>query len=186
MLDFMPSQRILEEICGEVSPKVQYTVFPADPDFPSDSSKERWEETLRHFTTGLIYQIADNFMWAVEPVKKMKTQKIGLAPEAIQNALAYSPINTEPIVYGLFMGPKGVCHGFKDGGDFFRSEAVKEMFENKVWIKEFDEAIKGVSGWRIGVNRHIYPFSDIIEVDTKEGILYCVQLKSSLQINQNS
>ena len=64
--------------------------------------------------------------------------------------------------------------GLIDEGGYFKSEKTKKTFENKIPLTERH-------GRGVGINHYLYPHSDIIEVDTKEGVLYCVQFKSSLE-----
>src|SRR3990167_6451635 len=54
----------------------------------------------------------------------------------------------------------------------FEREDIKQRFENKIPLTEFD---MDVSSRRVGVRDYIYNLSDIIEVDTANGILFCVQ-----------
>ena len=60
---------------------------------------------------------------------------------------------------------------------FFKREDIKDKFENKVHPEEFEEGLKDLSGSRYGIHK-IFESSDEIEVNTKKGVLYCVQLKN--------
>ena len=77
-----------------------------------------------------------------------------------------------PFTYGLFIAINGICHGFQEGDRYFTREDIKQRFENKIPLTEFD---MDVSSRRVGVRDYIYNLSDIIEVDTANGILFCVQ-----------
>src|SRR3989339_105931 len=86
------------------------------------------------------------------------------------------PITT----YTLFQ--KGICYGFQDSGDYFKSEHTKRIYENKIPIIKNQSIENGLQRFRVGVTNFLYPYSDLIEVDTKKGVLYCIQLKESIEI----
>lgn len=178
-MQFMPSDRVLEEICGDREELIFYHTR-----IPSGLSQRQIEATLTLILVGAMNQIAENFGWGLGIQNRMNAQRVIVVWEALKNAIVYGSRNQAPVYYGLFLGDKGVCHGFKDEGDYFKSEDVKRRFENKDTITEFQqvpEEFSGFSGYRAGVNHHIYPYSDIIEVDTGEGVLYCVQYRRSLE-----
>lgn len=172
---FKPSKRILETICADNKLITQYTVFPPN------SSEEALEDTIRTGVSGLIYQVAEYYRWSLDIRKNMNTQRFGeVFGEALTNAISHGSKNKYLVFYGLFMGDKGVCHGFKDRGYFFRREDIKRKFESKEHPKEFNKGLEGFSGGKYGIDL-IFDSSDIIEVDTKKGVLYCVQFKENLR-----
>ncbi|GAI37326.1 unnamed protein product, partial [marine sediment metagenome] len=137
--------------------------------------------TIRTTVSGLLYQIAEYYRWALDITKNMNTQKVGeVFGESLTNAISHGSGNRYPVFYGLFMGDKGVCYGFQDRGDFFKRKDIKEKFENKEHPEEFNKGLEGLSGGKYGIDV-IFNSSDIIEVDIGEGILYCVQFKKSLK-----
>ena len=82
---------------------------------------------------------------------------------------------------GWFFGSKGICYGFYDGGDFFKDPKIKYQIENKIEFEKFDNNSRGMGGnENSGFNNHIYPYSNFIEVDSDNGILYCVQMKENI------
>ncbi len=173
----MPSERIIEEICTNPENLVkQYTIF----EFPKENSSTL-ETHLRSIFSGVSHQIAEFYHWGLDIKKNMITQKLQLVLEALTNSVAHSL--EKSIHYGLFLGDKGVCHGFRDFGDYFKSSIIKQKFENKEEVAKKDGITKGFSGCHAGVEHYLYPYSDTIEVDTNKGILYCVQLKKSLDKN---
>jgi len=174
MDEFMPSQRILEEICSDLTPIRQYFYIP------TALSKRKMEETCRGITCAVSNQIAEYYKWGVDIIENMETQKMVLIFDALLNSIFHGSKNVDPVSYGLFIGDKGVCHGFRDSGDYFKSEEIKRLFENKIPLTEFGIAEPGISGHSYGVRGYIYGYSDFIEVDTSKGVLYCVQLKKSL------
>lgn len=178
-MQFMPSDRVLEEICGDREELVFHYI-----EIPSGLSNKQIERTLRSILVGTIYQVAENFKWGLDVRGQMRTKKLLIVNEALKNAVVHGSRNQSSVQYGLFLGDLGVCYGFRDGGDYFRSEEVKRLFESKTPVTRFQrptEEFLRLSGWGAGVNKHIYPYSDIIEVDTGEGVLYCVQYKRSLE-----
>ena len=179
MTFFRPSQKVLETICdGELYS--QYITIPLE-----GQSNKTLEEGLTSFLNGLLYQIASHYRWNKVGKRldtEMNTQKIVIVWEAMTNAIAHGSKRKDPVTIGLFLGNKGACYGFKDSGDYFKRDEIKEIYENKQPIQNFGEAIEGLSGCHAGVNCYIFKNSDLIEVDTLEGVLYCVQLKSSLKV----
>jgi hypothetical protein len=83
------------------------------------------------------------------------------------------------LITGLFIGTKGVCYGFYDGGSFFKNYKIKERIESRHKFTEFDLNPRGGTLHK-GFNECIYPFSDMLEVDAEKGIMYAVQLKERL------
>ena len=175
MIDlFYPSKRILETICDEEIPITTYILFQ------TGRKKEQEEKLMRSFLTGLIYQIMDNYN-CITKINQIDTGKILSVPiEAIKNCFSHNPKQIEPIKFGLFMGSKGICYGFQDSGNYFKSKNTKKIYEHKIPIIKNQSIENGNQRFRVGVTNFIYPYSDLIEVDTKKGILYCVQLKESI------
>jgi len=165
---FMPSKKILEAICWDESAQRQYAIFPA----------KSGEAVLVSHLNGVRMQVEWLYRhWFKVDFDKINGNKMLVPWEALHNSWVHGSKNGEPFTYGFFVAKKGVCHGFQDGGGYFKSEKIKHQFENKIPLKKFD---KSVDGHRIGVNHHIYRDSDIIEVDTSKGILYCAQFISNL------
>ena len=81
--------------------------------------------------------------------------------------------------YGLFLGDKGLSQGFKDFGNYFKCEKTKEIWENKIPVKSTKNS--NFSGKGAGKKFMSIAF-DLIEVDTKKGILYCIQDFEKLKI----
>ena len=177
MIDlFYPSKRILETICDEEIPITTYTLFQ------KGMKKEQEEKLMKSFLTGLIYQIAENYNYSAK-INQIDTGKILSVPmEAIRNCYSHNPEQIEPIKFGLFMGSKGICYGFQDSGDYFKSQHTKRIYENKIPIIKNQSIENGLQRFRVGVTNFLYPYSDLIEVDTKKGVLYCIQLKESIEI----
>lgn len=177
MEEFLPSNNVLETICSKENNIIRfYTQFPAYTSFA------QFEYTLCSFIAGLSSQIAENFKWGPDPHKYLNGQRMMLVVDGLRNAMLHGSKNKSPVEYGLFMGDLGVCHGFRDAGNYFKSEKIKNIFENKTQITNFTESQDDdYETCHIGVNKNIYPHSDIIEVDNNAGILYCVQLKERLK-----
>jgi hypothetical protein len=129
--------------------------------------------------SGLFSRIQEYYKIGLEP-KRLSIQKVwNVFGEAAKNSVDHSLSGKEIFTIGYYFGDKGVCYGFNDGGDYFKNEKIKHQYENKIRITEFDQStLEDCS--QVGVNSHIYPYSDKIEVDSEKGILYCVQLKNSI------
>jgi len=171
----MPSRRILEKICNETNPNPirQYTYFP------TNFIPGKMHETINPFILGLIHQVAEHYSWEINLMENMDTQAIVLVADALSNAVVHGSKNVDPIIMGLFMGEKGVCYGFRDSGDFFKSEETKKIIENRVRMENFDNSslASDFECCNLGFNLNIYSNADYLEVDTEKGIFYCVQLK---------
>jgi hypothetical protein len=166
---FMPSKKILEAICWDKNSHRQYTTFPS----------ETPELGLSEYV-GLVIDQIKSFYYHhdVKNSDNLNTQIIGtLVFDALTNAQIHGSKKGTPFTHGLFIARKGICNGFKDEGDYFKSPEIKKQYENKLKIRKFDKT-KGHHG--IGVNLNIFPNSDLIEVDTKKGILYCAQYLDNL------
>jgi len=173
MDEFMPSRRVLEKICSNSTPVRNYTYFP------TNFNPDEMYKTFNPFIAGLIHQIAEHYQWDVNLMENMNTQAIVLVVDALSNAVVHGSKNRNPVIMGLFMGENGVCYGFRDSGDFFKSEKTKHILENKLNIEEFDKSALAseFECCNLGFKASIYPNVDDIEIDTKKGVFYCVQLK---------
>jgi len=171
---FMPSNKILEKICEKDELLCSYDIYPrGDGRFN--------EEMTKQFITKLSPVISDFYKinFVQEERSELSVQKIFyVAGESLKNCYDHGP-KDKAILFGLFLGNRGVCYGFQDGGDYFKSEKIKYQYENKVEITEFDQNILEENS-QDGVNLDIFPNSDLIEVDSFKGILYCVQLKENI------
>ena len=163
---FMPGKKILEAICWDKDSHRQYTVFPY----------ETPEIGLTEYV-GLVIDQIKSFYYHQFDVKNsdnLSAQIIGtLVFDALTNAQIHGSKKGTPFMHGLFIARKGICHGFKDEGDYFKSPEIKRQYEHKITIRKFDKSAKSHHG--IGVNINIFPNSDLIEVDAEKGVLYCAQ-----------
>jgi hypothetical protein len=167
---FMPSQRILEVIC-DPNPLYSYEVYKRQ------EPQRLREELLRSFMSGIHARIAGFYKVSFDAHRLRGSCILSVAGEAMKNCLDHGPQDKE-VVFGMFLGKEGVCYGFNDGGDYFKQEAVKKQYESKTPLTNLREQTE--DNYRHGVNWFIFPESDLIEVDTTKGILYCVQLKDRL------
>lgn len=164
---FTPSKKILEAICLDEKPMIHYSTVT--PQMAND---------LNPFMSGLLAEIAGYYRFFPE-YGGWNTQVAGqIANEIISNAYNHGP-KGKPIEFSLFLGKKGICYGVRDEGKFFKRKRTKEKFEKKSPITKFDK--NDVGGHRGGINRFVFPYSDMIEVDTSKGILYCVLFKKRLK-----
>jgi len=166
---FMPSKNVLEKICSQGNPLVHYDIYVNK------------EKDYSVFITGLFSEICNFYRIGLNEVTKSRLsfQKvIYVYSEAIKNWVDHAPKESD-LVAGLFLGDFGVCYGFKDKGNYFKNKKIKYQYENKIEITEFDQnTLKTCC--QSGVNEYLYPNSDIIEVDSKKGVLYCVQFKKNI------
>lgn len=164
---FTPSKKMLEAICLDEEPMIHYSII--SPQMAND---------LNSFMCGLLAEIANYYRFF--PIyNEWNTQVAGqIACEIISNAHNHGP-KGKPIEFGLFLGKKGICYGVRDEGKFFKLQKTKEQFEKKILVTKFDE--NDVGGYRVGINRFVFPYSDMIEVDKGKGILYCVLFKKRLK-----
>ncbi len=184
---FRPPQSILEQICRDQKEGlvVRYHIIPNQTE-TADTSKRiilTMEDIIRMEVSSLTHSVAEYFFWDVDIEKYMDRQKFGaMVIEPLKNAMSHGAKPGDPIVIGIFLGDDGVCLGFWDGGDYFKSEETKKLFESR---KKPEQRGKKtcVSGSHLGVG-WIYHYTDIIEVDTETGILYLAQLKKNLALNE--
>ena len=177
---FKPSKQFLEKICkDEGDLATLYFVIP----IKKETSERSIEDTLAMVTLGMYNVTAEYYRWGLNIKENMHTQKFGgLAVHALENSIVHGSKEGDIVIDGLFLGTEGLCHGFRDCGDYFKSEEIKRMFENRVTISSSGVETH-ISGCGIGVDG-IYEYADEIQVDTKKGILYCLQYKKNLARNK--
>ncbi len=110
------------------------------------------------------------------PQNSFNNQEAGtLIVEALTNACRHgSKRQNDEVIFGLFLGRKGACYGFKDKGTYFKKPENKTRYEKKQLLEKAKGAGTGLT----------FDYSDIIEVDTKEGVLYCTQFLERLKKTQ--
>lgn len=138
------------------------------------------------FIEGLLHQIG-SFYFGLKGIDFINSQSIGMVVyEGLKNARWHGSRGVEPYQFGLFLGQSGACYGFRDVGKYFKDPETKRIFENKIPIVSFDKTFANLEGsndapgFEAGVNRFLFPESDLIEVDTGKGVLYLVQSKERL------
>jgi hypothetical protein len=104
-----------------------------------------------------------------------------LTLEALDNGMVHGTKRKQYCNLGLFFGKKGLCFGFQDPGYYYKQKEVKAALESKTSqiIKSDSNALS--HGY--GIRRHIYHYSDHISVDTRTGVLYCVQMLDRLRLD---
>ncbi len=175
---FKPSKNVLEMICSEGEMFLaSYEVFPF-------SSQREMHELLVLYCTGIFEKIIhvykdEGIALSEEAKRRLNYQGINnVIGELFKNWIDHSPEDST-LFTGSFFGLKGVCYGFQDGGEFFKSSEIKKQLENKILFEKFNLSSRG-DNCHSGFNQHIFPDSDFIEVDSEKGILYCVQFKKNL------
>lgn len=168
----MPSKNVLEKICSEgENLLISYETYI--------NSQEGSPDPV--FAAGLFSKICAFYRIELSEINesRLSVQKVyNVYGEASKNCINHGS-KTEEFSIGLFLGDLGVCYGFKDKGDYFKSEKIKHQYENKIKITEFNSNFFGET-CHYGINDHIFPNSDLIEVDVEKGILYCVQFKENI------
>ncbi|MBI2004467.1 hypothetical protein HYS72_03320 [Candidatus Pacearchaeota archaeon] len=170
---FKPSKKTLEIICEGDELASGYENYKR-------GSHRFNEENVTNFIKKLYCSISEFYkMNSPEKQSRLAKQKIfNVSGEAFKNCYHHGPKNKE-VFFGLFLGNRGVCYGFNDGGDYFKNEKIKKQYENKIEITAFDKKTLK-ENFQCGINELLFPNSDIIEVDSKKGILYCVQFKENI------
>jgi hypothetical protein len=174
---FKPSRKVLEMICSKSNkPLIQYEIYPFGEDMGMFETSFLGEVGL--YEKIIHYYNDEGMSLSMEGKSRLNYQGIHhVFGETTKNWLDHSPENLN-LTVGLFFGDKGVCYGFNDGGDFFRNHEVKNQLENKIFFKEFDQNSRGDTS-HVGFSL-LYEDADFIEVDSKKGILYLVQLKKNI------
>lgn len=172
---FKPSKKMLERICSNEelgnNPLVHYQII-----------ENQFNGLNKMFVTGLLSKIYSYYDINHDEESRMRldVQTAALLfSEGVKNGLDHSEKGKEIMTVGIFFGDKGLCYGFNDGGDYFKSEEIKNQYEKRKKVTVFDEKTLKTN-FQSGVNDFIFPYSDIIEVDNKKGILYCAQFKVNL------
>lgn len=169
---FKPSKKILEVICGQRAPLTVYEIYHRS------KSKIMQERQIQSFFSGLSARLCEFYKINLndETRRQLGIQQVWeVSGEMLKNCFDHGPKDKD-IWFGLFLGNKGVCYGFQDGGDYFKDNKIKYQYENKIKVTKFDENPLR-DNCQSGVNEFIYYFADIIEVDSEKGVLYGVQLK---------
>lgn len=172
---FKPSKKVLEFICGQKAPLTAYEIYSRS------KSKLMQEEQITLFFSGLSARLCEFYKINLndETRRQLGVQQVWeVSGEMLKNCFDHGPKDKE-ILFGLFLGHKGVCYGLQDGGDYFKNDKIKHQYENKIRITEFDKNPLR-DNCQSGVNDFIYRFADMIEVDSEKGIFYCVQLRKNI------
>jgi hypothetical protein len=182
---FELSDKLIEEIeYTQLGEQYEITVFPNRLLFGALSAVEYAIAGYYNLKYGLLnkpeeYQDVDEQLGDTQMIFH----------EALVNAIWHGANNEHPVKTAIFLGEKGVCFGFYDGGDYFKREDIKEIWEAKKRSQiDLNVTHRGKSDGQICANSpmggggsyHLFRDSDIIEVDTNRGILYCVRYLSSI------
>lgn len=173
---FKPSGKILEKICENKKKLVHnYLVIPRK------FSDKSTEDLVRAYNPALGNFVGEFYNLGLEPMEEFDySQFLDLFREGITNAIAHGSEKTDKVIYGLFLGDKGICQGFRDFGDYFKLKEIKQKWENKIPIPSTKNS--NFSGYGVG-DKIIYSLSDFINIDIEKGILYCGQTHERLEIH---
>ena len=175
----------------EISLEIGHNLPGAEPSLKSTSSYRIFtpQTELNSFMTGVLGEILGFYSsnWDLSKTNptewNAKNRGWYIVLEALKNGLVYG--NRERVEFGMFLGTKGACFGFRDYGDYFKSPEIKGKWESrqfeglarKVQTRLRVGHVESGGGNGLGI---IDKNSDIIRVDEKEGILYLVQLEKRL------
>jgi len=140
------------------------------------------------FSKDLEHSVVCSVMWTLDNyynIRKIPIQ-IGyqhnnLVLEIIKNSRWHggSKDNNETYL-GLFFDNEKFILGCYDGGDYFKKEETKEIWENKKELKEFHKSNQHGIGYHFGYN-YFKDKLDEIRIDTKNGVFYgIVNIKNYL------
>ena len=133
------------------------------------------ESLFRALSSGVLSTISNfYFLESYDNFNFKRFSKIYV--EGIKNSLQHGSLDSPFVTYSLFLGDRGLCHGFWDSGNYFKSTDVKNLWENKIPIKSTKKNPSGLG------NPMIYNASDLIFVNAEKGILYCAQSHENLKI----
>lgn len=111
--------------------------------------------------------------------KEMINRGYNVLMEALYNAIVHGAKNIGDVSRALFLGPLGFAQGFHDGGDFFATDGIEKYFKmggpiikSTAMPKHFTHRGGNVGG---GITS-IRAFSDYVEINKQERILYTVNL----------
>jgi len=172
---FKPSEKVLDMICSDG--KKVLSMYGL---YPFGTYDEMMAPSTLHFVgvhERIVHFYGDDLRGEDSRLNTQATSDIVL--ELFYNWATHSADGTD-FFSGLFLGDLGICHGLKDE-NFFKKPEIKNQLENRILFKEFakNPRDKGTS-CHYGYNYHVFPNSDFIEIDSKKGILYCVQLRKNL------
>ena len=177
---FKPSKKILEQICRDEEELMHLYFLVPCIECRTEKLARRIDATLCFMTSGLTYAVADYYLWASDIQTKMNVREFAMIVlEPLRNALDHGSKDGGLVTIGLFLGPEGVCLGFRDQGDYFKLQETKKIFESRTLPENRGEKQSQLSGFGIGVGI-MYNSADDIEVDAEKGILYCVKFKKNL------
>ncbi len=161
---FKPSRKLLEKICDEGNYLSNYEIYLRED---IDNNIQR---VYNSFFPSLDSKLSHFYKFGSEKHHEFFQPHFVLVEEIFKNCCDHSKGDVE---IGMFFGDKGVCYGFCDGGDYFKDDKIKYQYENKIPLTNLKP--KTEYNRRIGT-KNIFSKSDLIEVDSIKGILYCVLL----------
>jgi hypothetical protein len=99
-------------------------------------------------------------------------QHNNLIREIIKNSRVHSGSkNGFPAYFGLFFNKEKFVCGCNDGGEYFKREDIKDIWENKKELNEFHKSDDPAVGFHIGYRSFKDRF-DELKIDTKNGTFY--------------
>ena len=116
----------------------------------------------------------DNYFSQVG-IKQVGFNTFRLPRELVRNAYSHRTQKDSAIAFGVFLSPERAVVGCNDGGDYFKDQKIKFLWENKIPVAskgpQYDEAGQFVSGLNNG-NRMIYGMTDEVFIDSETGTFF--------------
>lgn len=165
---FKPSKKILEMISPDGSYLSNYEFYLRK------DIKNQIRNVYNSFFPSLCSKFSLFYKFDSEKNREFFQSPFVIVGEMFKNCIEHGKGN---VGFGLFLGDNGACYAFCDEGDYFKENKIKFQYENKIPLKNLKRKTK--RNRRRGVE-NIFSNSDLIEVDSRKGILYCVQLKESI------
>jgi hypothetical protein len=104
----------------------------------------------------------------------MGYQTFLLPGELIKNAYYHGDSKKYGTTLGVFLSPNAFVIGCNDGGDYFKKEETKEVWEKRLLLHSegaYIEEDRKISGHNLG-HSFIFAFTDEIFIDTNSGTFF--------------
>ncbi len=172
---FKPSEKVCKMISSS-GEKIRRT-YEA---YPFGDPREMLEFTGL-YVVGLLEKLREFYLIGDgENRERLNVNEIShVVNELFKNWADHSPEGSN-LYTGLFLGDLGVCYGFQDEGDFFKNPEIKNKLENKILIEDFNKNSREECNHNEGFNEYVFPYTELIEVDSEKGIFYGVQLRENI------
>jgi len=141
------------------------------------------------FSKDLETSLVCSAMWTLDKYYEIRKSPLdigyqhnNLIREMIKNSRWHGGSKDSlPTFFGLFIDKDEFCLGCYDGGDYFKREDIKAIWENKKKLTEFHKIDNPNIGFHVGYNYFCDGFNEI-KIDSNQGVLYgLIQIDSFLK-----